>query len=218
MPSLNKVMLIGRLTRDPELRYTSSGLAVCSFSIAVDRRFKNPSGEKQTDFFRCSAWRQTAEFVNTYVTKGKLVAVDGRIEMNKFVGQDGVEKQSADIVCDQVELLESNREQGDGGGTGGGGYNAGGSTPSAPRPAASGGGQADTGNGYYPDDEMAAAPAPQNRAPRPAAQANPNAGGARPAAAPNRPAGGAPAARPAPRPEPAYPENDFDDSDPFSDE
>lgn len=216
MPSFNKVVLIGRLTRDPEMRYTTSGLAVCSFTIAVDRRFKSQSGEKQTDFFRCSAWRQSAEFVSNYVTKGKLVAVEGRIEMNKFTGQDGIEKQSADIVCDQVELLESNREQGEGGG----GYSGSQSTPAAPRQPAAGG-QADSGNGYYPDDEMAVAPnsGAQNRAPRPA-QPNANAGGARPAGtAPNRPAGaGAGAPRPAPRPEPAYPENDFDDSDPFSDE
>lgn len=212
MPSFNKVMLIGRLTRDPEMRYTTSGLAVTSFSIAVDRRNKNQQGEKQTDFFRCTAWRQSAEFVSNYASKGRLVAVEGRIELNKFTGQDGIEKQSADIVCDHVEILDSNREQGEGGS----GYSAGQSTPAAPQQAAASG-QADAGNGYYPDDEMAAAPSstPQNRTPRPAGQAAPNTGGARPAAAPNRPAQ---PQRPAPRPEPAYPENDFDDSDPFSDE
>ena len=210
MPSFNKVMLIGRLTRDPEMRYTTSGLAVTSFSIAVDRRNKNQQGEKQTDFFRCTAWRQSAEFVSTYASKGRLVAVEGRIELNKFTGQDGIEKQSADIVCDHVEILDSNREQGEGGGnSGAGGFNKGGaSTP--------GGGQADAGNGYYPDDEMAAGPnqISQNRAPRPPAQGNMSSGDARPApsARPAQPQ------RPAPRPEPAYPENDFDDSDPFSDE
>lgn len=209
MPSFNKVMLIGRLTRDPEMRYTTSGLAVTSFSIAVDRRNKNQQGEKQTDFFRCTAWRQSAEFVSSYASKGRLVAVEGRIELNKFTGQDGIEKQSADIVCDHVEILDSNREQGEGGS--GSGFGGGQSTPAAPRQAAAGG-QADSGNGYYPDDEMAAAP--QNRAARPA-QSTPNAGGARPAAPQQRPAQ---AQRPAPKPEPAYPENDFDDSDPFSDE
>lgn len=207
MPSFNKVMLIGRLTRDPEMRYTTSGLAVTSFSIAVDRRAKNQQGEKQTDFFRCTAWRQSAEFVSNYASKGRLIAVEGRIELNKFVGQDGIEKTSADIVCDHVEILDSNREQGDGpGASGAGGYRGGqGSSDAA---------QGDSGNGYYADDEMAAGPnqITQNRAPRPAAQ---NAGGG------GRPAAPRPAAqpqRPAPRPEPAYPENDFDDSDPFSDE
>ena len=216
MPSFNKVMLIGRLVRDPEMRYSTSGLAVTSFSIAVDRRNKNQQGEKQTDFFRCTAWRQSAEFVSSYASKGRLVAVEGRIELNKFTGQDGIEKQSADVVCDHIEILDSNREQGEGGAApAAGGFNkGGGSTPGGGQ----GGGQADSGNGYYPDDEMAAGPnqISQNRAPRPAAQGNANSGGARPAAAPAaRPAQ---AQRPAPRPEPAYPENDFDDSDPFSDE
>lgn len=110
MPSLNRVLLIGRLTRDPETRYTTSGLAVASFSIAVDRRSKNQSGEKVTDFFRCKAWRNTAEFVQNYAAKGRLVAVEGRIELNKYTGQDGVEKKSCDIVCDTVELLDSSRE------------------------------------------------------------------------------------------------------------
>jgi len=209
MPSFNKVVLIGRLTRDPEMRYTTSGLAVTSFSIAVDRRNKNQQGEKQTDFFRCTAWRQSAEFVSSYASKGRLVAVEGRIELNKFTGQDGIEKTSADIVCDHIEILDSNREQGEGGGApAAGGYKGGQSTPPA-----------DNGNGYYPDDEMAAAPnqITQNRAPRPTGQ-NPNSGGARPASGAPQNARPAQPQRPAPRPEPAYPENDFDDSDPFSDE
>ena len=132
MPSFNKVMLIGRLTRDPEMRYTTSGLAVTSFSIAVDRRNKNQQGEKQTDFFRCTAWRQSAEFVSSYASKGRLIAVEGRIELNEYVGQDGQKKSSADIVCDHVEILDSNREQGEGGG---GGFGGGQSTQGAPRPA-----------------------------------------------------------------------------------
>ena len=108
MPSLNKVILIGRLTRDPELRYTSSGLAVTSFSIAVDRRFKDQqSGERKTDFFRCTAWRQKAEFVQQYVQKGRLVCVEGAIELNEFTGQDGSRRQSADVQCDNIEILEA---------------------------------------------------------------------------------------------------------------
>lgn len=116
MPSMNRVVLIGRLTRDPELKYTTSGLAVVSFSIAVDRRQKDQNGEKQTDFFRCKAWRMTAEFVSNYATKGRLVAVEGRIETSEVVGQDGTKKFFTDIVCDQVELLDKdpNREGGEG--------------------------------------------------------------------------------------------------------
>ncbi len=209
MPSLNKIVLIGRLTRDPEKRYTTSGLAVTSFSIAVDRRAKNQQGERQTDFFRCSAWRQTAEFVADYVTKGRLVAVEGRIEINEYVGQDGQKRQSADVVCDNVETLDSNREQGEGGG----GY-SGGSTPGASRAPQNNEAPADGGNGYFPDDDMAATP--QSRAPqRPAGGAvNPNAGATRPAAPTRAPQGN----RPVPAAQPAYPENDFDDSDPFADE
>jgi len=109
MPSFNKIVLIGRLTRDPEKRYTASGLAVTSFSIAVDRRAKNQQGEKVTDFFRCSAWRATADFIADHATKGRLVAVEGRVELGKFTGQDGIEKATVDIVCDQVELLDSNK-------------------------------------------------------------------------------------------------------------
>jgi single-strand DNA-binding protein len=202
MPSLNKVVLIGRLTRDPELRYTSAGLAVASFSIAVDRVAKNQDGTKKTDFFRCNAWRQKAEFVSNYIQKGRLVAVDGRIELNEYTDKDGVKRFSTDIVCDNVELLDSNRD-GAGEAAPAGGFGGG-------RSAQEGG---DDG-GYFADEEPAPAPAPARR---PAA---PQAPAARPAARPAAPpvAAARPAARPAPRPEPAYTDDDFDDSDPFADE
>jgi single-strand DNA-binding protein len=218
MPSFNRVMLIGRLTRDPELRYTSTGLAVTTFTIAVDRRAKNQAGEKVTDFFRCKAWRQTAEFVNEYVKKGRLVAVDGRIEMSEYTAQDGTRKTAVDIVCDNVETLDSQR---DGGGEGGGGFGGGGSFGGS-RDAA----PAQEDNGYYPDEEPVAAP-PRGRqpaaaaqeerpAPAPRAQApRGNAGGDSPRGGQSR---GAAPARPAAAPAPMYPEDDFDDSDPFADE
>jgi single-strand DNA-binding protein len=202
-------MLIGRLTRDPELRYTSTGLAVTTFSIAVDRRQKNQAGEKVTDFFRCKAWRQTAEFVNEYVKKGRLVAVDGRIEMSEYTAQDGTRKTAVDIVCDNVETLDSQRD-GDGGGGFGGGNSGGG------REAAS----AQEGNGYYPDEEPAYTPPPAPRA-RPQAAA---AAEERPAPRAQAPRGGGGAGQPRaaaparPAPAPMYPEDDFDDSDPFADE
>jgi single-strand DNA-binding protein len=206
MPSLNRVVLIGRLTRDPEMRYTTSGLAVATFTLAVDRRYKNQQGERQTDFLRCKAWRQKAEFVSSYVTKGRLVAVEGSIEISEVEGQDGQKKYFTDIICDNVEILESNREQTEGGA----GYSAG-STPGANRAPQDNAAQADQGNGYFPDDDMAAAP--QQRAPQRAqgGAVNPNAGVNRPA--PTRaPQGNRPA------PQPAYPDNDYDDSDPFADE
>lgn len=115
MASMNKVILIGRLTRDPELRYTASGKELTSFSIAVDRRFKNPQGERQTDFFRCKAWGQTALFVSNYVTKGRLVAVEGRIENSESVGPDGQKRYFTDIVCDNVNALDSARDSGQAG-------------------------------------------------------------------------------------------------------
>jgi single-strand DNA-binding protein len=208
MPSLNRVVLIGRLTRDPELRYTTSGLAVATFTLAVDRRYKNQQGERQTDFLRCKAWRQKAEFVSSYVTKGRLVAVEGSIEISEVEGQDGQKKYFTDIVCDNVETLES-REQSEGSGGGHAG-----STPAPARAPQDNAPQGDQGNGYFPDDDMAAAPpqrAPQQ--PRPQGAVNPNAAAARPA--PTRAPQGN---RPAPAPQPAYPENDFDDSDPFADE
>lgn len=111
---MNSVQLTGRLTRDPELKYTSSGLAVTSFSIAVDRKFKDANGQKQTDFFRCKAWRNTAEFVSNYATKGRLVGIIGHIETSEVVGQDGTKKFFTDIVCDNVELLDSDKNK-DGG-------------------------------------------------------------------------------------------------------
>ncbi len=181
MPSFNRVFLIGRLTREPEMKYTASGLAVTTFTLAVDRRYKNQQGEKQTDFLRCKAWRQKAEFISSYVPKGRLVAVEGSIETSESTGPDGQKRYFTDIICNNIAILESNREQG------AGGFDRG-------APAAGG-----EGNGYFPDDEMGAPPAP-----RPA-----NTGAARPAAAPSRPA---------PRPEPAYPAEDFDDSDPFADD
>lgn len=130
MSSMNKVILIGRLTRDPELRYTTSEVAITEFSLAVDRRFKNAQGEKVADFFRCKAFKQTAEFVNNYVKKGNLVAVEGRVEIDQVVGQDGVKQYYTNIICDQVQSLTSRSESGGGDA---GGYAA---APSAAAPRA----------------------------------------------------------------------------------
>jgi len=227
MPSFNKVILIGRLTRDPELRYTAGGLAVTKFAIAVDRRFKNQQGERVTDFFDCTAWRQKAEFVANYVTKGRLVAVEGVIEFNEAVGQDGQKRRYTNIVCDNVETLDSQRDGGEGGGNYGanagganaGGANAGGGNAGGGNRGNSGGqgGGAEADEGYFPDEDPAPAPAPRaNAGGNAGGSGGGNAGGAR-AAAPAANAGGN--AGGAKRPEPAFPaEDDFDDSDPFADQ
>ncbi|HEX8833927.1 MAG TPA: single-stranded DNA-binding protein [Abditibacteriaceae bacterium] len=218
MPSFNKVVLIGRLTRDPELRYTSGGLAVTKFSIAVDRRFKNQQGERVTDFFDCSAWRQKAEFVANYVGKGRLVAIEGTIEINEATGQDGTKRRYTNIVCDNVETLDSPRdgeggEGGNRGGAAGGGYAGAGAGNAGPKA-----GGFDDGGGYFPDDDGAGAPParPAGGAAGGAPRAGGPAGGA-PRAAAAGPAGGA-AGAPRRAAEPAYPEDDFDDSDPFADQ
>ncbi len=104
--SLNKVILIGRLTRDPELRYTPSGVALCTFSIAVNRTFVGQSGERDVDFFDIKVWREKGERVNQYMAKGRLVAVEGRLETRSWVGQDGQKRYGFDIVAENVQFLD----------------------------------------------------------------------------------------------------------------
>ncbi len=108
---INKAILMGRLTRDPELRHTNSGTPVCSFSIAVD----NGYGEnRQTDFINCVAWNKTAEFVSNYFGKGKMIIVIGRISTRTWEGQDGKKNYSTEVVVSEVSFGESKRSQ-DGG-------------------------------------------------------------------------------------------------------
>ncbi len=108
---LNRVVLIGRLTADPELRYTPTGLPVASFRLAVDRP-KNQAGEKQTDFINIVAWRQRAEFAANYLNKGRLVAVEGRLQIRQWTTQDGQRRSTAEVVCDNVQGLDRRREEG----------------------------------------------------------------------------------------------------------
>ena len=133
---LNKIILMGRLTRDPELRRTQSGTAVTSFSLAVDRDFKSQNGEKETDFIDVVAWRQTGEFVSRYFTKGRMAVVEGRLQIRDWTDKEGNKRRSAEVVADQVYFGDSKRD-GDGGGYSAGyshgGYSAGGySAPAAP--------------------------------------------------------------------------------------
>lgn len=106
---MNKVMLIGNLTRDPELNQTSSGIAYCKMSIAVSRAFANADGEKQADFFNIVTWRGLAESCNKYLSKGKKIAVSGRIEIRSYE-QDGVKKYATDIIAEDVEFLSPKLE------------------------------------------------------------------------------------------------------------
>ena len=110
---LNKIIIMGRLTRDPELRRTGSGTAVTSFSLAVDRDFKSQSGEKETDFIDVVAWRSTAEFVSKYFTKGRMAVVEGRLQIRDWTDKDGGKRRSAEVVADNVYFGDSKRDGGD---------------------------------------------------------------------------------------------------------
>ncbi|MGI6029037.1 MAG: single-stranded DNA-binding protein [Candidatus Heteroscillospira sp.] len=110
---LNHITLMGRLTRDPELRYTQSGTPVASFSLAVDRDFgSRDGGERQTDFIDIVAWRQTAEFVSKYFAKGRMAVVCGRLQIRDWQDRDGNKRRSAEVVADNVYFGDSKRDNG----------------------------------------------------------------------------------------------------------
>lgn len=104
----NRVILIGRLTRDPELRYTGNGTAVASFSLAVDRTYKNGNGEKETDYINIVAWRNLGERCGEYLAKGKMVAVEGRLQIRSYEDNNGVKRTVAEVVADDVRFLSPN--------------------------------------------------------------------------------------------------------------
>ena len=107
---LNHITLMGRLVRDPELRRTGTGVAVASFTVAVDRDFSGrDGGEKETDFIDCVAWRQTGEFISKYFTKGRMIVVDGRLEMRDWTDKEGNKRRSAEVVADNCYFGESKR-------------------------------------------------------------------------------------------------------------
>lgn len=112
---LNHITIIGRLARDPELRRTSSGVAVSSFTVAVDRDFSTKDGgEKETDFIDCVAWRQTGEFVSKYFSKGSMIVVSGRLQIRNWIDKNGNKRRTAEIVADNVYFGESKQSR-DGG-------------------------------------------------------------------------------------------------------
>lgn len=120
---LNHITIMGRMVRDPELRRTGNGIAVASFCVAVDRDFADKqSGEKETDFIDCTAWRQTGEFVSKYFKKGKMIVVSGRLQIRNWTDKDGNKRRSAEVVADNCYFAESKKDS-DGGQNGG--YNGG---------------------------------------------------------------------------------------------
>ena len=135
---LNHITIMGRLTRDPELRRTGSGIAVASFTVAVDRDFGGrDGGEKETDFIDCVAWRQTGEFVSKYFTKGSMIVVSGRLQIRGWTDKDGNKRRTAEVVADNCYFGDSKRDA-EGGSFGGntyGGNSYGGNSYAAPAPS-----------------------------------------------------------------------------------
>lgn len=156
---LNRIILMGRLTRDPELRHTQTGTPVASFSLAVDRDFKDKStGEKATDFIDVVAWRQTAEFVSRFFTKGRMAVVEGRLQIRDWTDKDGGKRRSAEVIADNVYFGDSKRD-GESGSYSGGGYDRGGGSYPGPTggyaPPPTGGSPGPSGNefGDLADDD-----------------------------------------------------------------
>ncbi|MFU8792692.1 MAG: single-stranded DNA-binding protein [Acholeplasmataceae bacterium] len=107
---INKTILVGRITKDPEVKYTQTNIAVCRFTLAVNRTFTDAQGERQADFITCVAWRKTAEVMNTYVKKGALLGIEGRIQTGQYDAEDGTTRYTTEVVCDSVQFLESRSE------------------------------------------------------------------------------------------------------------
>jgi len=122
---LNRVILIGRLTKDPELRYTPSGVAVTQFTLAVDRPFTGQGGEREADFIPIVTWRQLAETCANYLRKGRLTAVEGRIQVRNYENNEGKRVYVTEVIADNVRFLESNRESNRGGNREESSYNGG---------------------------------------------------------------------------------------------
>ncbi|MBB3110902.1 single-strand DNA-binding protein [Paenibacillus phyllosphaerae] len=149
---LNRVILIGRLTRDPEMRYTPAGVAVTQFTLAVDRPFQS-GGEREADFIPVVTWRQLAELCANYLRKGRLAAVEGRIQVRNYENNEGKRVYVTEVIADNVRFLESNREQGgqreESGGFGGGGGQGGGGSYGGNQGGSGGGGNYGGGGGSY---------------------------------------------------------------------
>ena len=148
---LNKIFIMGRLTRDPELRRTQSGTAVTSFTLAVDRDFKSQSGEKETDFIDVVVWRSTAEFAAKYFTKGRMAIVEGRLQIRPWTDKEGNSRRSAEVVADNIYFGDSKRDSaGDMGGYSAPAYTAPAGGYSAPVGGPSGFAEIDEEDGDLP--------------------------------------------------------------------
>lgn len=112
---LNHIVLMGRLTRDPEVRRTPNGISVTSFTLAVDRDFGSRDGDKQTDFIDIVAWRNTADFVGKYFSKGRMAVVSGRLQLRDWTDKDGGKRRSAEVVADNVYFADSKKDRDSGG-------------------------------------------------------------------------------------------------------
>ena len=110
---INRTVLVGRLTKDPELKRTSSDIPYARFTVAVNRTFAGPNGEREADFIQCIAWRRQAENVSRFVKKGSLVGIEGRIQTGSYDDANGVRKYTTDVVCDSVQFLEPKNSQND---------------------------------------------------------------------------------------------------------
>lgn len=111
---LNKIFIMGRLTRDPELRRTQNGTAVTSFALAVDRDYKNADGTKDTDFIDVVAWRSTAEFASKYFAKGRMAVVEGRLQLRDWTDKDGNKRRTAEVLADSIYFADSRKDAQDG--------------------------------------------------------------------------------------------------------
>ena len=160
---LNHITIMGRLTRDPELRRTGSGIAVASFTLAVDRDFSpRDGGERETDFIDCVAWRQTGEFVSKYFTKGRMAVVSGRLQIRNWNDKDGNKRRSAEVVADNVYFGDSKRDGAPGG------FDQSYGQPSYQQPAYGGGSYGGQSYGGYNSQPAYGAPSYGQSAPAPA--------------------------------------------------
>ncbi|MFJ6210572.1 single-stranded DNA-binding protein [Lysinibacillus sp. NPDC092081] len=114
---INRVVLVGRLTKDPELRYTPNGVASCRFTVAVNRTFQNQQGDREADYISCQAWRKQAENLANFMKKASLIGLEGRIQTGSYEGQDGKRVYTTDIVADSIQFLEPRNSTGGSQGT-----------------------------------------------------------------------------------------------------
>lgn len=161
MPNLNRVMLMGNLTRDPELRYTPSNMAVAQIGLAINRKWKNQQGEQQeeTTFVDCEAWGRTAEVINQYLKKGRPIFIEGRLKLDQWQDKEGHNRSKIKVVVETFQFVDSR-----GGGEGGGGEDGGGSSaprsaPRSNRPSSGGGtGTSGSGGGGVPSPQAGGEP------------------------------------------------------------